>query len=137
MKYHLSEIDKAADYVLACAEADTLLFNAAMGSGKTTLITAICKRLGVAAQEISSPTFSLVNEYEGKNTIVYHFDLYRIKQLDELYDIGVEEYLTAKAMKFVEWPDLILPLVDDFQTVEISIIDDQSREVRVSDVVYR
>ncbi len=136
MKYQLSEIDKAAKFVLASAKAKTLLFNAPMGSGKTTLIAAICKQLGVV-EKISSPTFSIINEYVILDTKIYHFDLYRIDSIDELHDIGVEEYLDSGAWMFIEWPEIVLPLLDDYQQFEIHVLGDIFREIRVSDAVKR
>ncbi|BAO56242.1 tRNA (adenosine(37)-N6)-threonylcarbamoyltransferase complex ATPase subunit type 1 TsaE [Nonlabens marinus] len=136
MEYHIKDIDKAAEYVIASAKVNTLLFNAPMGSGKTTLITAICKKLGVT-EDISSPTFSIVNEYKGSNGIIYHFDLYRLNSIDELHDIGAEEYLESPALKLIEWPDLSIPLLSDYQHVEIVTLTEQKREIRVSAVVHR
>jgi tRNA threonylcarbamoyladenosine biosynthesis protein TsaE len=136
MEYHIDDIDKAAAYVIASAKADTLLFTAPMGLGKTTLIAAICKQLGVT-DAITSPTFSIVNEYEGSSSKIYHFDLYRLKEFDELHDIGAEEYFGSQALKLVEWPQLAMPLIDDYQEIEISFLTDQKREIRVSAVVHR
>lgn len=77
-----------------------------MGAGKTTTINAICRAMGI--EESSSPTFSLVNEYEtNKKVKVYHFDLYRLESLREAMDIGIEEYLEDEAYSFIEWPDII------------------------------
>jgi tRNA threonylcarbamoyladenosine biosynthesis protein TsaE len=136
MEYHIDDIDKAADYVIASAMAKTLLFTAPMGNGKTTLIKAICKKLGVA-DPITSPTFSIVNEYEGFHNIIYHFDLYRLQSIDELHDIGAEEYLDSDALKLIEWPAIAMPIIIDYQEVEISYLTDKKRDVRVSAVVNR
>jgi tRNA threonylcarbamoyladenosine biosynthesis protein TsaE len=136
MEYHIDDIDKAADYVIASAKAKTLLFTAPMGSGKTTLIKAICEKLGVV-DPITSPTFSIVNEYKGSYTLIYHFDLYRLQSIDELHDIGAEEYLDSDALKLIEWPALLMPMIIDYQEVEIIHITDKKRGVRVSAVVNR
>ncbi|AZQ44418.1 tRNA (adenosine(37)-N6)-threonylcarbamoyltransferase complex ATPase subunit type 1 TsaE [Nonlabens ponticola] len=136
MEYTLDQIDEAAQYVLACAKADTLLFPAEMGTGKTTLIKAICKLAGVQ-DEITSPTFSLVNEYQASRNKIFHFDLYRIKSLDELHDIGVEDYLDSAHLKLVEWPEVLMPLLTRYQLIDMQIIDKNKRAVRVSDVVNR
>ena len=88
------------------------LFSGDLGSGKTTMIKQICKDLGVV-DEISSPTFSLVNEYRTKDDLpVYHFDLYRLKDLDEAQNIGITEYLDSGNLCLIEWPELILPLLE-------------------------
>lgn len=86
-------------------EAGVVLFDGVMGAGKTTLIRELCKVLGVV-DEVSSPTYSIVNEYLTKSgSRLYHFDLYRINNPEELLDIGIEEYLAQRALCLIEWPD--------------------------------
>lgn len=101
-----------------------------MGAGKTTTINAICKEMGI--EESSSPTFSLVNEYETKEKVkVYHFDLYRLESLREALDIGIEEYLEAEAYSFIEWPEIIQPIMP-LPHYRMTIEDtDQNRVIRV------
>lgn len=99
-----------------------------MGVGKTTLIKEICKQLGVR-DNISSPTYSLVNEYKGgeENTI-YHFDFYRIQEEEEAYDIGFEEYLDTNAWIFIEWPEKISNLLPENSVkIKIKLLDDGKR----------
>jgi tRNA threonylcarbamoyladenosine biosynthesis protein TsaE len=90
-----------------------------MGAGKTTFIHSICRRLGL--DFAGSPTFSLVNEYTtGEGIGLFHFDLYRLKRLEEALDIGIEEYLGQEGYHLIEWPDIIEPLLpEDAQTVQI------------------
>jgi tRNA threonylcarbamoyladenosine biosynthesis protein TsaE len=89
------------------SENRLIAFRGPMGSGKTTIIKAICKELG-AVDQISSPTFTLVNEYRTiKGEILYHIDFYRIKNRDEVFDFGIEEYLTGVSYCFIEWPELV------------------------------
>ena len=99
LKLDISDINhhkSAVEQLLAFAGTETVfLFDAEMGNGKTTFIKAICSYLGVT-DTMSSPTYSIVNEYNSPNGKVFHFDLYRIKKLEELYDIGFEEYVTDK-----------------------------------------
>lgn len=83
-----------------------------LGAGKTTFTQSLCKVLGVD-EAVTSPTFSLVNEYEGKNCIIYHFDFYRIKSEEEVYDMGYEEYFYADAYCFIEWGEKIPNLIPD------------------------
>lgn len=118
----------AKDIVAALGEKRIILFYGEMGSGKTTLIKEICKQLGVT-DTMSSPTYSIVNEYKiesekpamiEKDKIIYHFDLYRVKNLDECLDIGMEEYLYSGNYCFIEWPDIALSLYPD-ETVKIFI----------------
>lgn len=109
----LEEIDEVARQFLVDFEGPhTFLFNGEMGAGKTTFINALCKNLGI--ENSSSPTFSIVNDYlTPSGEQVFHFDLYRLKNLGEAYDIGFEEYLDSGATIFIEWPEkaqeLILP----------------------------
>ncbi|MFN6379855.1 MAG: tRNA (adenosine(37)-N6)-threonylcarbamoyltransferase complex ATPase subunit type 1 TsaE [Flavobacteriales bacterium] len=105
-----------------------------MGAGKTTTINAICKAMGI--EESSSPTFSLVNEYETKEKVkVFHFDLYRLESLREALDIGIEEYLEAEAYSFIEWPEIIQAILphphyrmtiedkEEYRVIRISLIE--------------
>ncbi len=111
--YSLEELPKIAKEILQVAKFKTVLFYGEMGLGKTTLIKELVKQLGVQ-EVVSSPTFSLVNEYKSdKGAIIYHFDFYRIKEEEEAYDIGIEEYLYSDAWCFIEWPSILenlLPL---------------------------
>jgi len=101
------ELPEIAEKLLRFAgDYKVFLFYAQMGAGKTTLIKHLCKQLG-SNDNFSSPTFSIVNEYNSPIGKLYHFDLYRIKHLEELYDLGIEEYLDSGAYCFVEWPELL------------------------------
>jgi len=108
--YSISSLPQAADAVLATLTSKTILFYGEMGSGKTTLIKEIVKKLGYNAL-VSSPTFSLVNEYQGEKEKMYHFDFYRIEKEEEALDMGIEEYLNSDYWNFIEWPEKILNLV--------------------------
>lgn len=97
--------------ILEAATSKTLLFYGSMGVGKTTLIKELAKQLGVT-DYLSSPTFSLVNEYETEtNEMLYHFDFYRLKNEEEALDIGFEEYLSTNSWVLIEWPDKIVGLL--------------------------
>ncbi len=114
----------AKELIQAFGSKKVIAFKGEMGAGKTTLIKAICEELGVK-QTISSPTFSIVNEYlssSGKK--IYHFDFYRINKISEAYDMGYEEYFYSDAYCFVEWPEKIEELMpQDVLTVNISVKD--------------
>jgi len=105
-------------------------FYAEMGAGKTTLIKKVCEELGVL-DAMSSPTFSIVNEYESfKKGTVYHFDFYRLETLEEALNIGVEEYLDSGSLCLIEWPELIEPLLpDDYLEINIKLVDDNARSL--------
>lgn len=107
-------------------------FYAPMGAGKTTFIKAICEELG-STDVITSPTFAIVNEYTANNFPIYHFDLYRIKKLEELYDIGAEDYFYSGNPCFIEWPEMAESALPD-ETIKITIDpqDNGSRTVSFS-----
>ncbi|MBR6878487.1 MAG: tRNA (adenosine(37)-N6)-threonylcarbamoyltransferase complex ATPase subunit type 1 TsaE [Bacteroidales bacterium] len=117
------------------SEADVIAFYGAMGAGKTTLIKNLCHRMGVT-DEVNSPTFAIVNEYitdEGEP--VYHFDFYRIKKLEEAFDIGYDDYFYSGNLCLIEWPELIETLLPEhYIRVEIQqggADDDRTIHVRV------
>jgi tRNA threonylcarbamoyladenosine biosynthesis protein TsaE len=120
--FDLQEISRAAsEIVAACGDETIWLFEGSMGAGKTTLIKAICGELGVL-NTVQSPTFSIVNEYlTDTGETIYHFDCYRLKNVAEAFDIGVEEYLDSGNLCLIEWPDKIADLLPE-QFVKISII---------------
>lgn len=108
--FTLEELDEVVKKLLVASNgARVWLFYGEMGAGKTTLIKAICKAFGVRSAT-ASPTFSIVNEYDG-NENVYHFDFYRLKNEEEAYDIGVEEYLDSGNLCLIEWPERIPSLL--------------------------
>lgn len=110
-EFALSEISSLAPSLISFAENYSIwLFYGEMGSGKTTLIKEVCRQMGVR-DDISSPTFSIVNEYAVAENTIYHFDLYRLKNERELLDIGFEEYLDSGAYCFIEWPEKALPFL--------------------------
>ena len=120
--------EAARQFIDAMGSARVFAFYGAMGAGKTTFIKALCEALGVTDQ-VTSPTFAIVNEYQGRET-VYHFDFYRIKRLEEAYDLGFEEYCYSGRLCLIEWPELIEELLpDDTVRVTIDVLPDGSRTV--------
>ena len=104
--------EAARRFVSSMGEASVFAFYGSMGAGKTTFIKAVCEELGVE-DVITSPTFAIVNEYRAEETgeLIYHFDFYRIKKLEEVYDMGYEDYFYSGALCFIEWPELIEELL--------------------------
>lgn len=119
--HELSELPQVARKILSDMKDERIFaITGKMGAGKTTLIKAFCDELGVESM-VSSPTFALVNEYTDKDhQSIFHFDFYRIKKIEEVYDIGYEEYLFSDNYCFMEWPELIMGLLPA-QYVDLSI----------------
>ena len=125
----LSELDNVAEQIISSLDGrNVVLFRGGMGAGKTTLISRIVAQLG-AEDTVTSPTFALVNEYEGADKmLIYHFDFYRIDKVEEVFDLGYEEYFYSGDLCFVEWPEKIEALIpDDVMTVKIEVEDDGQR----------
>ncbi len=104
-------------------------FYGSMGAGKTTFIRALCEHLGVS-ETVNSPTFSIVNEYFSPvlEVSIFHFDFYRIRRLEEVYDMGYEDYFYSGNLCLIEWPELIEELLpEDAVRVKIIVADDESR----------
>ena len=126
--------EAARQFIDAMGDQQVYAFYGHMGAGKTTFIKAICEELGVQ-DVITSPTFAIVNEYtDGQGEPVYHFDFYRIKKQDEVYDIGFEDYVESGSVCLMEWPELIEDILPS-DTVKVSITEqpDGSRLVEFLD----
>ena len=125
----LSELPKVAEAVLGELRGrSVVLFRGPMGVGKTTLISRIAAALG-AEDTVTSPTFALVNQYEGEGgRRIYHFDFYRINNVEEALDLGYEEYFHSGELCLVEWPEKIEPLLpEEAMTVTITVGEDEHR----------
>ena len=133
MEIRIDSIDTireaAREFINNMGEAHVFAFYGKMGAGKTTFVKAICEELGVK-DVITSPTFAIINEYEADGEPLYHFDFYRIKKLEEVYDMGYEDYFYSGALCFIEWPELIEEILpDDAVRVSITEQEDGSRLV--------
>lgn len=127
-----NDLPNAVKQLLPVIKEKIILLNGNMGLGKTTLVKEIAKQLG-STDIISSPTFTIVNEYQIPNDVIYHFDFYRLQSLDEALDIGVEEYLYSGKWCFLEWSERILPLLPEKKCVlTLSYIDEMTRSVEVT-----
>lgn len=127
-------LSQVTDLLLSWRDkSDIIAFYGPMGAGKTTLIKNLCHRMGVT-DEVNSPTFALVNEYLTEDDSIFHFDFYRIKRLEEVFDIGYEDYFYSGRLCLLEWPELIDPLMPDhFVKVEIALGNtDTSRKITCS-----
>ena len=118
----LKDIDSAAERFLQETQGNRIIaFYAPMGAGKTTFTSAICRRLGVREDAVSSPTFSIVNEYRTSDgESVFHFDFYRIGKLEEAFDIGFYDYIDSGCLCLIEWPENIEAILPE-ETLMVSI----------------
>ncbi len=124
----------AAEIISFSANGRIFLFHGDMGAGKTTLIKALCQCLGTE-ETVTSPTFSIVNEYIGAANKIYHFDFYRLKNQSEALDMGYEEYFYSDAYCFIEWPEKIPDLLPDhYINIKINVIDSDSRQIIVEKI---
>lgn len=124
----MSELPRVAEAVIEALDGrSVVLLRGGMGAGKTTLVSRIAALLG-AEDTVTSPTFALVNQYEGQQCRIYHFDFYRIDSIEEVFDLGYEEYFYSGDLCLVEWPEKIEPLIpDDAMVVRITSGDDEQR----------
>lgn len=125
---NLTELGSVAKALLNFAEDQKIIiFEGEMGAGKTTFIKALCEALGVE-DTVSSPTFSIVNEYAAAGAVIYHFDFYRIKNLQEAYDIGYEEYFYSGDLCLIEWPERVAELLpESYIKVTITVLSPDQR----------
>ena len=133
INFSLHQLEEVAQKILDEKPNKVILFHGEMGVGKTTLIKQLCRNLGVI-DATSSPTFSLVNEYETTtNQLVYHFDFYRLNKETEALDMGIDDYLYSGNWCFIEWAEKIPNLIPESHSViTISLLEDGSRSLELS-----
>jgi tRNA threonylcarbamoyladenosine biosynthesis protein TsaE len=127
----VNELHKVAKELINEFEVERVFaFYGKMGAGKTTFIQSVCRELG-SSDNVTSPTFALINEYNtGTLESIFHFDFYRIKELEEAYDLGYEDYIYSGSYCLIEWPEMIEPLLpDNVVEVRIEVQDDESRVI--------
>ena len=130
--YTLDVIESVASALLKQTSSKTLLFYGDMGVGKTTLIKELSKQLG-SLENVKSPTFSIVNEYDIANGLIYHFDLFRIEDEEEALNFGIEEYLYSNQWIFIEWPEKLGSLLpENANAIEIILNMDGSRTLKLT-----
>lgn len=130
--YKLEEIDATASKILERLHHPVVVFDAEMGSGKTTLIKALLRQMG-SPDMVSSPTFSLVNEYFTTHKTVYHFDLYRLKNAEEALDMGFLHYVNQDALLLIEWPEKVREyLPEHYHVIRLRTIDANTRALSLS-----
>ena len=129
--YHLKEIHYASDFILKNIKSKTVLFDGDLGSGKTTLIKNISMKIG-SKDNISSPTFPILNIYESNNEKIYHADLYRIDNILDLNEIGFFDIINEKKWIFIEWPKKIIEYLEyPYSHIKIKIDDSKKRTLEI------
>ena len=127
IEFDIHDIDKVAETILNNVHSKIILFKGAMGAGKTTLIKALVKQVG-SLDVVTSPTFALMNEYLTTDCKIYHYDFYRIKKLEEVLDLGFDEFIEEDVWNMIEWPDLIVGLLPlSYVEIEINKLSDTKR----------
>jgi tRNA threonylcarbamoyladenosine biosynthesis protein TsaE len=128
---HIKDLNRIAKRLISEFPGERIFaFYGKMGAGKTTFIQSVCKTLG-SDDTVTSPTFALINEYKTSDRqSVFHFDFYRIKNLEEVFDLGYEDYLYSGSYCLIEWPELIEPLLpENIVKVKIEVAEDGSRNI--------
>ena len=129
--YSLSEINEACKFIFENSNGKIILFEGDLGSGKTTLIKNLCYELG-SIDNVSSPTFPILNIYDNKKNTIYHADLYRVENIKDLNEIGFFDIVNTNDWLFVEWPKKIIDLIDKpFSLVKINIEDEKMRKIEL------
>lgn len=128
--------EAAREFIAAMGDNTVFALYGKMGAGKTTFIKALCQELGVE-DVVTSPTFAVINEYRSDiaGELIYHFDFYRIKKLEEVYDMGYEDYFYSGALCFIEWPELVEELLPG-NTIKVTIeeLEDGSRKLTMENL---
>ena len=128
--YKLSELKKASNFLLKNVNHDIILISGEVGTGKTTLIKEYCKLIGVE-EIVNSPTYTLINEYQNKKGKIVHMDLYRVKDINEINELGLFEYLENNIV-IIEWPEIILKMIDiKYSLINITFINEKERKLSI------
>ena len=131
--YKLSELEKASNFVLKNVNHDIILITGEVGTGKTTLIKEYCKLIEVE-ETVNSPTYTLINEYQNKRGKIVHMDLYRVKDINEINELGLFEYLENNIV-IIEWPEIILKMIDiKYSLINITFINEKERKLSIKNL---
>ena len=135
VEYSLNKIDEVSQLIIDRIKTiKTIMLRGELGSGKTTLVKSVLKKMGVI-DGVTSPTFSIVNEYDFVGNIIYHFDLFRIENIDELDIIGFEDYIYSQNTCFIEWPEIVLNNINlKYLDIEIRFLGEDKREIIINEI---
>ena len=135
VEYSLNKIDEISQIVIDKIKTiRVILLRGELGSGKTTLVKSVLKKMGVN-DCVTSPTYSIVNEYDFSENIIYHFDLYRIEKIEELDIIGFEDYIYSQNICFIEWPEIVLNNIElQYLDIEIRNLGEDKREIIINEI---
>ena len=135
VEYSLNKIDEISQLIIDKIKTiRVILLRGELGSGKTTLVKSVLKKMGVN-DCVTSPTFSIVNEYDFSENIIYHFDLYRIEKIEELDIIGFEDYIYSQNICFIEWPEIVLNKINiKYLDIEIRYLGEDKREIIINEI---
>ena len=135
VEYSLNKIDEISQLIIDKIKTiRVILLRGELGSGKTTIVKSVLKKMGIN-DCVTSPTFSIVNEYDFSENIIYHFDLYRIEKIEELDIIGFEDYIYSQNICFIEWPEIVLNNIDlQYLDIEIRNLGEDKREIIINEI---
>ena len=136
LNYSLKEIKLASEFIISKSKTNCFLFFGPVGIGKTTLIKELCSDLGVK-DLVSSPTFSIINQYKTNNDFIYHMDLFRLEKVDEITDAGIIEYLDQGKKLIIEWPEILLENFNfNCTKINMEIIDEKNRKLHLKNEFF-
>ena len=125
----IEDLSIIADYIINLEDSKVFFLKGNLGTGKTTFVQQICKKLG-SIDNVVSPSFALVNNYSSKKGEIYHIDLYRLNDIEEAVDLGIEEYLYSDNFCFIEWPEIIESISpESYFEINIEILDETQRKI--------
>ena len=136
LNYSLKEINLASEFIISNSRTNRFLFFGPVGIGKTTLIKKLCLDLGVR-DLVTSPTFSVINQYKTNNDFIYHMDLFRLEKVDEITDAGIIEYLDQGKKLIIEWPEILLENFNfNCTKINMEIIDEKNRKLHLKNEFF-